>query len=256
MTNTGYTREMGNQGRVENFALAPKCGAKNRQGQPCQKNAMANGRCANHGGKSLSGIASPAYKGKGRTKKYLPPVNILEAYVNAVDNPELLNLTEEAALFSARMQELLGKLSTNDSKGRWKLLKEQWALLKKAQQGGDAFGVADAIKELNKLISGADMDFLVWDDIIKVNKELRATIAQEQKRRMDMNALISTEDAVGFLSEALLVVRNNVSDPKELNAIYTEIQAVMTRRPGMMTAMSQPQDDDAEGVEWSDDGEE
>lgn len=29
-----------------------RCGAKNRSGKPCQKWAMPNGRCANHGGKS------------------------------------------------------------------------------------------------------------------------------------------------------------------------------------------------------------
>ncbi|WP_067936374.1 HGGxSTG domain-containing protein [Alicyclobacillus kakegawensis] len=30
----------------------PKCGAKTRKGTPCQNNAMANGRCRMHGGKS------------------------------------------------------------------------------------------------------------------------------------------------------------------------------------------------------------
>jgi hypothetical protein len=38
-----------------------RCGAKNRQGRPCQCPAMANGRCRLHGGlstgpKSLAGI--------------------------------------------------------------------------------------------------------------------------------------------------------------------------------------------------------
>ena len=30
---------------------APRCGARTRQGTPCQSPAMANGRCRMHGGK-------------------------------------------------------------------------------------------------------------------------------------------------------------------------------------------------------------
>ena len=34
------------------FTKAPRCGAKNRRGTPCQAPAMRNGRCRLHGGKS------------------------------------------------------------------------------------------------------------------------------------------------------------------------------------------------------------
>jgi hypothetical protein len=34
------------------FATAPRCGARNRKGVPCQCPAMANGRCRLHGGLS------------------------------------------------------------------------------------------------------------------------------------------------------------------------------------------------------------
>jgi hypothetical protein len=34
------------------FSKAPRCGAKNRRGTPCQAPAMKNGRCRLHGGKS------------------------------------------------------------------------------------------------------------------------------------------------------------------------------------------------------------
>jgi hypothetical protein len=35
-----------------NFTSLPRCGAKNRQGMPCQCPAMSNGRCRLHGGLS------------------------------------------------------------------------------------------------------------------------------------------------------------------------------------------------------------
>jgi hypothetical protein len=34
------------------FSKAPRCGAKNRRGAPCQCPAMSNGRCRLHGGLS------------------------------------------------------------------------------------------------------------------------------------------------------------------------------------------------------------
>jgi hypothetical protein len=34
------------------FTKAPRCGARNRRGTPCQAPAMKNGRCRLHGGKS------------------------------------------------------------------------------------------------------------------------------------------------------------------------------------------------------------
>jgi len=47
-----------NRGRLRNgntggdFTKAPRCGAKNRRGMPCQCPAMSHGRCRLHGGKS------------------------------------------------------------------------------------------------------------------------------------------------------------------------------------------------------------
>jgi hypothetical protein len=48
--------------RPGDFLKAPRCGAKNRRGSPCQCPAMANGRCRIHGGlstgpKTAEGIA-------------------------------------------------------------------------------------------------------------------------------------------------------------------------------------------------------
>jgi len=48
----------------------PRCDALARTtGKPCKKPAMANGRCRNHGGKSLKGKNSPSYKHGMRTKE-------------------------------------------------------------------------------------------------------------------------------------------------------------------------------------------
>ncbi len=54
---------------------APRCGAHARTtGKPCRKAAMANGRCRNHGGKSLSGKGSPSFKHGCRTKQVIQSI--------------------------------------------------------------------------------------------------------------------------------------------------------------------------------------
>ena len=58
-----------------------RCGARTRTADrhPCRKWAMANGRCALHGGKSLMGIASPRFR-HGRYSKLLVVMNLEEKY--------------------------------------------------------------------------------------------------------------------------------------------------------------------------------
>jgi hypothetical protein len=57
-----------------------RCGARMRTADrhPCRKWAMANGRCALHGGKSLRGIASPQFR-HGRYSTLLP-LHLAERY--------------------------------------------------------------------------------------------------------------------------------------------------------------------------------
>lgn len=46
-----------------------QCGAKKRNGEPCQTPPMRNGRCRMHGGNSLAWMIHPNYK-HGRYSKY------------------------------------------------------------------------------------------------------------------------------------------------------------------------------------------
>ena len=44
--------------------LSPRCGARTRNGHPCQSPAMPNGRCRMHGGKSPGAPRGNAYARK------------------------------------------------------------------------------------------------------------------------------------------------------------------------------------------------
>ncbi|GAH55293.1 unnamed protein product, partial [marine sediment metagenome] len=64
-------------------AKVAKCGAKTRRGKPCQHEAgwgtdhVGEGKCKQHGGRSLRGRAHPAYRhGKHMMPSLPPPIDI------------------------------------------------------------------------------------------------------------------------------------------------------------------------------------
>ena len=197
----------------------------------CRGMAMANGRCFKHGGKALKGIHSGTFKGKGYAE--ILPFDLPEASENSRNNPDLLNLSEEISLVTARVRQLLPRLLSGEAQTRWKDVKEEWKNLPRAQRVNDPITLAESAKNLDRLLSDANQDYMVWDDLYKAMNQQERLIKQEQKRRMDMNALISTEDAIGFVSEILNIVKENVDDEETLERIYASATRAMTHRSGM-----------------------
>ncbi len=84
------------------------CSGHTRSGDPCKMPAMGNGKCRMHGGKSLSGVAAPAYKGAGRSR--VVPARWADAYQGAVDDPDLLSLRHDIAIVDASIEDLESRL--------------------------------------------------------------------------------------------------------------------------------------------------
>ena len=72
------------------------CGATTRSSFPCKKWAMENGRCANHGGKSLSGVNHGRYKNGFWTQE-------------AVKQRKKGNLSAQAILIMFELEVLIAK---------------------------------------------------------------------------------------------------------------------------------------------------
>lgn len=235
----GNTQSPGN---VENFQNAPRCNAIKKDGTRCQGTAMkTNGRCRIHGGKTPHGMASPHYKGRDYSKRIPKGAgNLLESYVEVRNDQELLNLSGEAALIAARVSELVGKIDVGESLERWKKVREQWRIYSMAIRAKDSLAASDAKAELDKLLSITPQEWYVWDEIYKAIRELRGVTSQEQKRRMDMNALVSTEEAIGFISEVLAVVKKELEDdPKKMRRIYGKAQEVLLKHSTILAATNE-----------------
>ena len=216
--------------------MTPICGAKTRRGQECKQPAMENGRCRLHGGLTPRGIAAPGFK-HGRYSKYLKDTTLASAYEAALRDPDLLDLSNEVAILQTRLQAIVGQLETQDSAGRWKAARESLKRYKEAAARQDEYGWRTALAELDDAIKEGGKDSLVWDDFLKTLKSYTDVVAKEQKRRLDMNALISVDQAVGFAAELLYAVKENVSDPKSLRAIHDKISDALNRRPHFAAAL-------------------
>src|SRR5262249_44606649 len=84
------------------------CGAKKRDGTPCQARPYPNGRCRVHGGATPGGFASANFK-HGKYSRFLPR-GLTDAYEAALRDPELLSLREDVALLESRIVELLKRI--------------------------------------------------------------------------------------------------------------------------------------------------
>lgn len=69
---------------------------------------MDNGKCRMHGGKSLSGVAAPGYRGAGRSR--VVPKRWAAAYKGAIDDPDLLSLRHDISIVDAQIEELESRL--------------------------------------------------------------------------------------------------------------------------------------------------
>lgn len=203
------------------------CGAKTRSGKPCQNRPMANGRCRMHGGSTPNGFGLPQTK-TGRYSKYLPG-RMLEHYADAINDPELLNLRQEIALAEARITDLLSRVDSGESGKLWKQARAAWQQLNQARNEGDLNAEAEAADKLSHLLVRGQADYTVWHEVMVMIEQRRKLVESERRRLVDMQQMITAEQAMALVSAIIDTVRRNVSDRDTLAAIQGELTQLITR---------------------------
>ena len=198
-----------------------QCGAKTRTGEKCRQTALANGRCRFHGGKSLAGIASPTFQDGSRSKYVLPP-RLRGRYDAAMNDPALLEQRREIALIDARLGDLLGRVDTGESGALWAALMGQREELIAAKKGNDAVKQILALNTILDLISQGHTDHVAWRELGGVLEQRRKLVESERKRLIEMQQVMTSEQAMLLMNALLMAVKANVSDRSALNAIQSE----------------------------------
>lgn len=196
------------------------CGAKCRDGSACTQRAMPNGRCRMHGGKSLAGIASPTLT-TGRYSKYLP-TRLLERYETAQNDRELLAMGQEIALIDARLSDVLTRVDHGDSAELWNDLHEA---VKAARLTGE-------LDDVERLVARGIEDWTAWGEIGKLIDRRRALVESERKRLVDLQQMLTTNEAVLLITRVIDIVRRHVTDRAALSAIGVELAGLVNADGG------------------------
>ena len=205
---------------------AMQCGAKTRSGQPCKSPAMDNGRCRMHGGKHPKGMAHYNYK-EGKYSKALPQ-RMREAYQDAIDDPQLLEQRAQVAILDARLLDLLSRVDTGESGALWQALKERRLEQRAARMVGDIAKQTAAINAILELIDRGHADYRAWSELQSVLEQRKRLIESERKRLVEMQQMVTSQQAMGLISAIIESVRRNVTDRAALAAIQTDIIRLTT----------------------------
>lgn len=199
----------------------PRCNGHNRDGSLCRRSAVnTSTKCRAHGGATPRGIASPHFK-DGSRSKYLP-MRLRESYHEALTDPELLNLRGDIALLDARLNDVLGRVDTGESGQRWLELREQKVALIAARRANNTNAVNAALNELFTLIDTGAPDIESWQEIQQLLEQRRKLVETERRRLVDMQQMITAEQATLLFTALLASVKRHVKDYDTLNAIQSE----------------------------------
>lgn len=205
-----------------------RCHAHNRKGGQCGNRAVPGRRvCRFHGGMSPVGAAHPRFK-HGRYSKYLP-ARLAPAYIQASQDSELLSLRDDIALVESRIGELLQLLhSDSESRNLFEELSSLVVSLSESVQAEEWSQVGEGVARLGEVVQAGGRAFSLWDDIFKSLEVKRKLSDSERERLMDMNALITSEQAFLLVGALLESVTRNVQD----NATRFAIEREFTRLVG------------------------
>lgn len=199
-----------------------QCTAMSKQThERCRRHATpGSDKCRNHGGKSPRGIASKKYK-TGKYSQVLT-ARALSTYEQAVNDPDLLSLRHDIALLESRLIELLSRMNHADSDALWKRAAELRDRLRLAQEQRDIDAVGAISSQLSEFVDQGIADYSGWNEALGLLESRRRLVDSERKRLVDMQQMISTEQAMQLVTSLLAAVKRHVTDVRVLANVQTE----------------------------------
>lgn len=235
------------------------CGAKTRSGGKCQNSPMPNGKCRLHGGMSLGGVNSPAFK-HGRHSKYLPK-GLLEQYKTALADPDLLNLHDEIALIDARLAQVLAKIEAGgESAEAWERLQSEFAVMLETMQSIPALSekltgekseniavlqfqprkpkklqlekldenkagekLLESLTTMGNMITGTIENRAAWEDVQGLVEQRRKLVESERKWYIENQQVITAERALLLIAAIADIIRQHVTDERIKRSIIENI---------------------------------
>ncbi len=216
-----------------------QCTAKAKStGLQCTQPAIQGStKCRYHGGKTPKGIASPHYKGKGRSK-YIP-VNLLAHYQDAKNNPDLLNLHADIHLIDALLLSNFQYLDTEESGEAWKAIRKSVIDMQLAFNKDDYGKCLILLAEMRDIIDRRVLHYATEQEIRDKLEQRRKLVETVHKIDFQKERAITAEQAMLLMSALLDSVRRNVTDNGALSAVQADfIRLVGSTHQRELTAIT------------------
>lgn len=198
-----------------------------RTGERCKARAVTGANtCYHHGGRTPAGIAAPNFT-HGRYSKHLPQ-RLLERFEASLVDNDLLNLRAEIALLDTRLEDVLKRVDSGEAGVLWKRASDLYADLRRTMVKQDAESVIELMSELDGLFSHGVGDYAAWGEIIGLLEQRRKLVESERRRMVELEQIITAEQATMLVSALLESVRSNVSDRSVLTAIQADFIRLTT----------------------------
>jgi hypothetical protein len=198
---------------------------------------MPNGRCRIHGGKSLSGVESPQFKHGRYSKAFdaaIPP-RMRQQYEEAMHDEELLSHRRFIALCDVDATEKLKRFSECDAGAYRKKMQSLWKDFKSLQSDKEMdpearkTRLSAVLGELEKLIAlGAD-EADAWEEFLAAAKERASYVNLEHRRMIDMQLMMTPEQAAHLVLMLHQVIQEKVNDA----CLRQEIGMALLRATGL-----------------------
>jgi hypothetical protein len=200
------------------------CGAKKRNGEPCQSKPMPNGRCRMHGGTSRIGIGSGTYK-HGRYSTALPS-RMQAAYQASLNDPELLDLNGSIALIDARLADLLTRVDTGESGAIWNELRKAYAELRNPNKAK----AAEALNDIGMLINRGAGDSIAWAEVSRLLDDRRKHVETKQRLETQGERAVPVNELMTLMGAILNLINETVTDKQQRQIIADGFERLATPR--------------------------
>ena len=220
------------------------CGAKNRDGSACKRWAIrGRNRCRQHGGASpVGGPTHPAYK-SGRYSSVLP-AGLRTMYEAAANAPDLLAQTDEAAILTARINQVLaGVRDAGETAQMWRQALDEFRAWQKAlnhtaaaQGRNDTAGVeqysrqaAESSERLGVILATGAADADHWREFRDTVDVRRRVVESERKRMVESSMMMPFAQVCVIFDSLIEVLRGEIADAGQLARITGKLAGHLGR---------------------------
>jgi hypothetical protein len=156
---------------------------------------------------------------------------MLADFTRAATDPERLALGAELAVVDARLDDLFRRVDTGESGALWKRLQTAYRTFLDARRTEDRPAMALALTELGDLITRGAADSAIWSEVVGLIAERRKLAESERKRLVELQNVLTTEQAMVFVANLTASVKKHVKDRDALIAIADDLRRA-TALPG------------------------